>query len=179
MISFLDLLDSQEDKEKFEQIYKKYSNLLFHVAMNRLNNRCEAEDCVQDTFLYIAKNFHKIGQIESSETRQYLATIVTGYAIKKFNRNSKIEFVSLEEYKNIQEANDLEFFDDYDAITVSEAIDKLDDESKVYLYLTYTYGYKSSEIAKMYGTSATAIRMRLSRIRKQLKEIIEEGEYNL
>ena len=54
--------------------------------------------------------------------------------------------------------------------SVREALDTLSKTYREVLMLQYFGGMKSDEIAKVLGTSPTAIRMRLSRARAQLKE---------
>lgn len=173
MIAFLDLLDTEYEKEQFTELYNKYSNLLYKIAFNKVNNVHDAEDCVQDTFLYIAKNFYKIEDINSTKTKYFLSTIVSSIAIDRFRRSKKIEFISLDDYEKYE---DLSYIDNYEPNEISFCIDKLDDDSKNLIYLTYYFGYKSKEIAEMLGVKNDAIKQRLCRARKKLKKIIEEGE---
>lgn len=176
MIAFLDLLDNEEDKEKFKELYNKYSQLLYCIAKKKLNNNEDAEECVQDTFFYIAKNFDKVRDIDSVSTQCYLSTIVSGYVINKYKRLKKIEFISIEEIKNEKNLEDFTFLEKYDAIEIALLIDKLKDDTKNFLYLTYIFGYTSKEIAHMYHLSEFAVRKRLSRAKVQLRKMLEVCE---
>lgn len=173
MIAFLDLLDTEYEKEQFAKLYNQYSKLLYKIAFEKVNNIHDAEECVQETFLYIAKNFHKIDDVCSSKTKYFLSTIVSCIAIDCYRRSKTIEFISLEDY---EEYKDLSYIDKYTPDEVSFSIDKLDDDSKNLIYLTYYFGYKSKEIASMLGINNDAVKQRLCRARKKLKKIIEEGE---
>ncbi len=44
MIIYLQMIESDEDKSKFEQLYIMYKGLMFHVAMKILKNEFDAED---------------------------------------------------------------------------------------------------------------------------------------
>ena len=55
-----------------------------------------------------------------------------------------------------------------------EALSRLPDTYRTVLYLHYYEGYKLSEIAKMLHISSSAVTMRISRGRKELKEILKE-----
>ena len=56
---YLQMLDTPEEKIRFEQIYEKYRGLMYHVADNILHNRQDAEDAVHNAFLQIIKHFKK------------------------------------------------------------------------------------------------------------------------
>ena len=84
MIAFLDLLDTEYEREQFSELYHKYSDLLYKIAYDKLKNTHDAEECVQETFLYIAKNFYNIEDVNSSKTKYFLSTIVSCIAIDRF-----------------------------------------------------------------------------------------------
>lgn len=176
MIAFLDLLDTQEEKNKFEQLYNKYSNLLMWVAKGKLNdNRC-AEEAVQDAFLYIAMHFHKIGDVDSKMTKGYLCSIVKGFAINKYNKENKVVNLSeeAEELASLSLSEE-RFIESLNEIELKEAINNLSDESKNYLYLTYVYGYTSKEIAEMYNISPELVRKKIQFAKRDVKKYYESG----
>lgn len=86
---FLNLLDTQAEKEKFSELYYTYKDLLYWIALKKTNCTEDAEECVQETFFYAAKHFEKIGDIKSKSTKCYLSTIVTGFAVDIFNSSKK------------------------------------------------------------------------------------------
>lgn len=43
LLFYLSLLESQEDKDKFEQLYIKYASLIKYVALQKLKNEQLAE----------------------------------------------------------------------------------------------------------------------------------------
>ena len=55
-----------------------------------------------------------------------------------------------------------------------EALGKLPDSYRTVLYLHYYEGYTFGEIAKILHLSSSAVSMRVSRGRKELKEILKE-----
>ena len=52
MIAFLNLIDSAEGKKEFIILYNRYKDLLYWLAFSKVNNNEDAEECVQETFLY-------------------------------------------------------------------------------------------------------------------------------
>ena len=105
---FLNLIDTQTEKDKFQLLYDTYCDLLYWIALKRTNCIEDAEECVQETFLYIAKHFDKIGEINSKKTKIYLSTIVTGFAIDIYNNSQKAKFIEIE---NDNETADLKYYD--------------------------------------------------------------------
>lgn len=60
MIVYLQMIDTPEEKSKFEKLYYAYRGLMFHVARQVLNNDQDAEDAVSSAFIKIAENIEKI-----------------------------------------------------------------------------------------------------------------------
>lgn len=71
MIALYLALVDEEQKDKFEQVYYKYRNLLYYVAYEILQNERDAEDAVQEAFLRVAKNIAKISDTYSNETKNF------------------------------------------------------------------------------------------------------------
>lgn len=174
MLFFLNLLDTEDEKTKFIALYNLYKDLLYWIARKRVKNSQDAEDCVQDTFLYVAKNFNKIDKIDSKRTKAYLSTIVTGFAIDIYNKSLK-DNLSLHSLDS--ELDGSEFFEEYATVDLLVVFDKvLDEESKILFYLKYIYGYKSAEIAELYNVKDSYIRKKLQYSRDKLKKALKERD---
>lgn len=178
MIAFLNLIDMQGNKDKFTELYDLYKNLLYWIAFQKVNNPEDAEECVQETFFYVAKNFDKIDDVNSNQTKCYLSTIVTGFAIDIYNNSKKVEFVANDDGYDFNAESSNSFCNDqYDKIELLSVFDSvLDEESKILFYLKYIYGYKSNEIAKLYNVNASYIRKKLQYSRAKLKKYLERGD---
>lgn len=170
MIAFLNLLDTQAEKDDFIKLYDKYKNLLYWIAFQKTNNIETAEECVQETFFYVAKHFDKIDDVDSKRTKCYLSVIVTGFAVDVYNKSLKSDLL-LNDSENINS----DFFDAFNGVELSSVFDKvLDDESKTFLYLKYIYHYKSKEIADMYGVRDTYVRKKIQSAKNKLKKYLEK-----
>lgn len=177
MMFFLTLLDTEEEKKKFIELYDTYKDLLYWIAFSKVNNIEDAEDCVQETFFYVAKNFNKIGEIKFKRTKCYLSTIVTGFAIDIFNKSNKISFISSDNEKtnHFNDLSELSFLDDYNSVEILSVFDEvLDEESKILLYLKYIYGYKSCEIAEIYNVKDSYIRKKIQYAKEKIKKSLEK-----
>ena len=86
---YLNLLDTQEDKEKFEQLYALYKDKMYKVAYQILHNRHDAEDAVHDSVIAIIDNLEKIKKINCHETWSYIVTIVKSRTFNIYQRKGK------------------------------------------------------------------------------------------
>lgn len=57
MMIYLQMIDTPEDRSKFEFLYMEYRGLMFHVANKILHNEQDAEDTVHQAFLKVAMIF--------------------------------------------------------------------------------------------------------------------------
>lgn len=170
MIAFLNLLDTQAEKEEFIKLYDKYKNLLYWIAFQKTNNIETAEECVQETFFYVAKHFDRIDDVESKRTKCYLSVIVNGFAVDVYNKSLKSDVAS-KDFENTSS----EYYDNLSTIELQSVFDKvLDDESKIFLYFKYIYHYKSKEIADMYGVKDTYVRKKIQSAKNKLKKYFEK-----
>ncbi|MCD7872763.1 MAG: sigma-70 family RNA polymerase sigma factor [Clostridiales bacterium] len=182
MIAVLfDLLEEKEDKEKFECLYEKYNKLVYWITFGKLNNKELSEECVQETFLYLAKKFEKVESVDSSRTKGYVATVVGGMAIKIYNKEHRGVFESIDDLP--VSANNFEYLirglKEFDSLEIKFAIETLDDECKNFLYLKYVYGFSVSRISEMYNTSDYYVNKSLNKALKKLKSFLDEQEESL
>lgn len=75
MLIYLAAISSDEDKSKFELIYRQYRNLMYYAANQILHNSSDAEDVVHQAFLKIVEILDTISEIKSHKTRSLIVTI--------------------------------------------------------------------------------------------------------
>ena len=85
MIIYLQMIESDEDKSKFEQLYIMYKGLMFHVAMKILKNEFDAEDAVHQAFLSLIENLKKISDVKCPKTRAYIVIITERKILENVN----------------------------------------------------------------------------------------------
>lgn len=81
MLIYLAAISSDEDKSKFELIYRQYRNLMYYAANQILHNSSDAEDVVHQAFLKIVEILDTISEIKSHKTRSLIVTITERKAI--------------------------------------------------------------------------------------------------
>ena len=60
MLCYLAMIETEEERSKFEKIYIQYRRLMYSVAFRVLNNSEDAEDAVHTAFIRIAKKAYSI-----------------------------------------------------------------------------------------------------------------------
>lgn len=173
---FLTLIDDYDDRERFKKLYGKYRGLMAKVASEKVYSKEDIEDVLQDAFFYIARNFSKIGEVDSQRTKNYLCVITESFAISKFRKEKKyLNTASFDETADIEPA-EIDF-NLYDAAELEIALESLSDEYRNLMYLTYVFGYSSKEIAALYHITDSNIRKKIQFAKERLKNLLE-GNYN-
>lgn len=75
MLIYLSMIETEEDKSKFVQLYETYKNLMFYVSNRILNDEYLAEDAVHQTFIKIIENLDKIKEVRCHKTKSYIVTM--------------------------------------------------------------------------------------------------------
>ena len=178
MLLFLTMLDSDEDRSKFVQLYHKYRYLLWYLARERLQDDHLAEDAVQETFLALTHHIDKVGCVESTATRNFLATIVKNKATDLWRKRRGI--MEEEEASSKQEA-EVSGEDVLDQYLVKEsyerilqAIQKLDEIYRVVFEFKYLHELSDREIADLLGVTPKVVNVRIFRARKKLQNLLRE-----
>ncbi|MDU6855723.1 MAG: sigma-70 family RNA polymerase sigma factor [Clostridiales bacterium] len=176
MFIYLMMLDTEEEKSKFEKIYFKYRQLMFQVANGILKDECLSEDAVHESFIKIMKHLDKIKDVECSKTKGFVVIVVKNTAIDLYRKRERVNTVQIDE----------EVFIEHRGTTVDrEVIAKIENPltaailslphhySEIIL-LKYSHNYTDKQIAGLLGLSEDNVKKRLQRAKKKLKEIMKE-----
>lgn len=179
MLIYLAMIESDEDKSKFEQLYNTYKQTMFYVANNILKDEYLSEDAVHQAFMRIIDHFDKIGEIKSHKTKGFIVIITERIAIDIYRKRKKQNAVSFEEVEfGIGEiaatVEDIIEHNNYNPIAI--AIASLPANYTSVLRLKYSHGYSDEEIAKILLISEDNVRQRIVRAKKKLAKVLEEME---
>ncbi|WP_100065994.1 RNA polymerase sigma factor [Miniphocaeibacter massiliensis] len=167
--------ESGIDVEKFEELYNKYKNLMFHVSYDILKDRAMAEDVVQQAFLKIIDIFDEINFENCNKTRNLFVLISKNLSLNIYRSRKNIEVTYLED-SIINNFKDSKVDFEYENIEneVEKAILSLPDIYSDIIYLKYVQGYSNSEIANLFNLKEGTVRQRLNRGKEKLKEFLSE-----
>ena len=172
LILYLLMIDSNDDKNKFELIYNQYKNLMLNRAYDIIRDRGLAEDAVHNAFLNILKNLSKIDDVNSKKTKGFVIVITKNCAKKIYNKQKKIVSISIDD--NAPTDNLEEEFEVKEQIRIiKERIKLLPDIYREVLILKYYNELSYKEISQVLNVPATTIRKRIYRGRLQLLRGVE------
>jgi RNA polymerase sigma-70 factor (ECF subfamily) len=174
MLIYLNLIDTEEDKSKFEQIYNNYKHTMFYVAKSILKDDYLSEDAVHNAFISIAKSMDNINEVGSNRTKGYIVVIVRNISLNMLKKQNKdVAIDELEE--NIKDDNSLED-EVLSKLSVDSIIEEITSLPMIYkdvLYLSYVEDLPTQEISRLINISNEAVKKRLQRGRKILQKVFD------
>ena len=172
---YLTMLDSPDDRHKFEVIYNTYKQLIYYIANNILGDTKDSEDVVHEAFLKIIDIFEIIDNPTSPQTRSLIVTITENKAIDLYRKRKKINIVPFEEeYLGVPEQSKIDQIANQEVI--AKAILSLPGRYREVLLLKYAQGYSMDEIAVILSMTRENVKKTIQRARKKLEEILSAEE---
>ncbi len=167
LIFYLQMLDTPEEKIRFEEIYQQYRDLMYHVANSILHDSQDAEDAVHNAFLRVIRHFSKLQRASAQDLAPQLMVITKNEAISILRKRKDV--VPLEEQDGFAETS--ENIASYHALV--ESFTCLPQTYRTVMEMKLLSGYSDGEIAAKLGLSKTAVSTRISRGRQLLRSIVE------
>jgi len=153
-------------KEKLEMLMNEYQSNLFVIAFNICKNAEDAKDVVQDTFIDFYTSKRQFNDDEHIKAWLIRATINKSKNVTKtFWRRNKL---SIEDY---METLPFETNDDTDLF---EAVLNLPEKYRIVIHLFYYEDLSVRQIANILKISESNVKVRLSRGRQILKDVLKE-----
>lgn len=179
----IDLLFERSEQALWE-LDQKYGNLCRSLSYRIVNSRWDAEECVNDAFLGA---WNAIPPAKPNPLLSYLLKIVRNLSLKCYwkkeaaKRNSSYT-IALQEIEACiadrctveeeLEAREL-------ARIIESFLDTLTAENRVIFIRRYWFSDSYDDIAKRVGLSEKNISVRLTRIRRKLKDYLIEREVDI
>ena len=166
----------QQDQAAYRQLVERYQDFVYTVVYRMLRNREEAEEVAMDVFLKAFRTLHHYGGRSKFST--WLYSIAYRSAIDKL-RLKKRSIQSLDDAFMshtlvLEEASPLEKAEQLDLQQVLQKVIQLlpaEDAGLVSLY--YLQELSIKEVAKSTGLSVSNVKVKLFRLRSELKSHIK------
>lgn len=158
------------DRRSQKLLYDQYSKAMYNICCRMLNNRTEAEDLLQDTFMDVYKNIDRF---------EYQSTI--GAWIKRITINNCINFLKKRrlDLKEMTETTDCadtmideSEYDQYSVNKIMKGMTQLPEGYRVVLNLFLLEGYDHQEISEILGISVGTSKSQLNRAKSKLRSIV-------
>lgn len=152
----------EKDSEAFEILMRNELSSMYRVAASILQNDEDVADAVQETLLIC---WEKIGTLKNDS---FFKTWLTRILINQCNDILRKRKPTV----SIDEIQEISVLDSYDNKEWKEITKLLDEKYRTVIELFYVEELSTREIAKAMKLSEANVRIRLSRGRKQLKELL-------
>lgn len=170
------ILLSDDNQEKFKEIYDCYAKNIYDVSYAILHNVASAEDATQETLIYICIHLEKIKIVKSHEAKRYIQIVSKCKAIdmlRKTKRESTIFLDDIEEYLVIDDPIDYKVIQNEQIRIAAQCIGCLSPKYKVPLELFYLHELSRKEIAKLLSLKYDTVKKRIRRGNQLLKAALK------
>ena len=152
--------------DAIEHAYHEYADMLYRIALTYMHNREDAEDAVHDAFVaYIEK---APAFSDEAHERAWMIRVTINKCLDAKRRHKMRQYTPLEDVDVQSESS---VADELQS-ELSDALDRLPDKLRIVTILHYFEGFSVKEVATITSTTASAVKMRLSRAREMLKEAL-------
>jgi len=148
-------------------LYSQYSKAMYNIAYRMLNNREDAEDILQETFV---ECFRNIGSFRFESTfGAWLKKILINKCIN-YLRKKKIDLTFCDTLPTVIDEQDEEVT--YDTTKIFKGIEMLPDGYRVILSLYLLEGYDHAEISQILDISESTSKSQYSRAKEKLRNLL-------
>jgi RNA polymerase sigma factor (sigma-70 family) len=148
-------------------LYNQYSKAMYNLAYRILNNREDAEDILQETFVECFRNIASF-RFEST-FGAWLKKILVNKCINQLKKKK----IDLTLYNTLPEGIYEEVPEDtYDTTKIIKGIELLPDGYRIVLTLYLLEGYDHSEISQILGISESTSKSQYSRAKEKLRNLL-------
>ncbi|MBR3268530.1 MAG: sigma-70 family RNA polymerase sigma factor [Oscillospiraceae bacterium] len=173
----------ERNENAISEASAKYGHYCSGIAMNILNNREDAEECVNEAYL---QAWNSIPPQKPKILSAFLGRIVRNLSFNRYKQRHsakrgghEIPLILDELAEIIPDRNSVE--DEVFRRELKQCVDRFLDalpEEKRYLFLRrYWYSDSVTSIAEKLGRSADSVSVELHRIRKRLRDDLAERGY--
>ena len=147
-------------KERFNELYQLYKNDIYRLAYSYLLNEQDSEDVIQKVYIKLYNN-KKILTLSNDESKRWLFRICINES-KDILKSpwKKLKTTITNDVKDNKTKDD----------SLVDALNNINPDYRIPLYLFYYEGYSIKEIAKQLKKSESAIKMRLLRGKEALRK---------
>lgn len=159
--------------EQTQKIWSTFNSHLKAYILSQIKNEHDAKDVLQDVFLKIHDNLHKLRDIDRLESWVFQITrnkINDYYRLQK--KNQKLADNIKKEISDDDQFTDFDVYSLPDSSWLKPFIDELPSKYRQALVMTEYENKNQREMAEELGLSISGAKSRVQRARKKIKELI-------
>ena len=152
-----------------EDVYRRYSGMVFRLALARCRSRADAEDVMQEVFLRYVRRDPKLDTAEHQRAWLIKATINCTNTLLSSAWNKRTAL-----YSELTQLAPM--LPDENAADIYAAVLRLPKKQRTAVHLYYYEGYGVKEIASLMDVSESGVKSLLHRAREGLEKDLK-GDY--
>jgi RNA polymerase sigma-70 factor (ECF subfamily) len=160
------------DRRAFEELVRETHRRVYTLAYRLVGDRQEAEDVAQDAYMRMFKGLSGFREEAMFETWMY--RVVTNCAMSSLRRRGRFGDLASEEMLDVA-VPDLAQEAALDRDQLQRSLDELPEGQRVVVLLKDVYGLSCREIGQEIGIEEGAVKVRLHRARKRLRDSLLAG----
>lgn len=171
------MLDTDEEKSIFEQLYTQHKQRLYRIAFSKLHNSQNAEDAVSECFLRILNKSANIFDVSPNKRAHFLNILIRNVCVQMFNKVIKERTTSIEDEcpEIVDEINlEDEVIGKISRDRLVEFISQMPEKLRDAMVLKSVMGLSNHEAAEQLGITENTLRQRIYEARKQIRDFIRK-----
>jgi len=162
--------------ELFGELYDRYGDKVFRKVISMVKDREVSKDLTQEI---LVKTFLKLADFQGkAKFSTWLFMITYNYCIDYIRKQKRIyekeEGVKINYYDDLEDDGDEMEVLDMQIGRLKDLLEEIPPEDKTMLLMYYQDDMSVKELQDFFDLGASAVKMRLSRSRKKLKELYHE-----
>lgn len=157
------------DKQRFDDLYQKYANMIFRTSYNFLLNKDDAEDIVQEVFIkyFISNKKFKDGNHEKAWLLTVTANLSKNVLRSRSRQNLELDDTMKIADNNFEKAR-------VEHLDLEKAMHELTPNQRLAVYLFYYEQIPIKNIAKIMKSNENTVKSHLSRAKRKMKIYLEK-----
>jgi len=163
----------KKENSAFKELYGQYAKAMFNISLRIVNNKDEAEDILQESFV---KAFNDMSRFNSApEFSAWIKRVVVNHSLDVV-RKQKNNFISIDD-TDVAAPEEAQEEISYDIKTVSECLRELPDGYRAILTLFLFENYSHKEIGATLNISEGTSKSQYNRARLKLAALIQQKTF--
>ena len=159
--------------QNIEEMYNKYSEIVYKYVFCLTGNEDTAEEIVQETFLVAVRDINKFrGECKISTWLCQISKYIWYKRLKKEKKETPLDI--LQDSLLIENSIEENFCDKESKIQLFKKLQELDEDTRNVMYLRIFGNFEYSEIAEIMNKTSNWARVVFFRGKQKLKEEIDK-----
>ena len=177
----LAVLENEGQREELSEFYEKYKSKLYAIALEKLHNKEQAEDAVQDVFSRITDKPETFFSLTENKRLHYLCATVKNISLNSVKARRRVILEEISEeivYQTEENLIENSLIEKLSRNEIIAFIGTLPETQRTVLVMSYSAKLSADEIAGALSIPVSTVYKRLYSARKAVKKFVDERSAN-